>query len=181
MRRRQFITFLGSAAAWPLVARAQRPDRTRRVGVLMALAQNDPEALLRTQALEAGLRDLGWVEGRNLRLDYCFVPDASRLQAQASELVGLAPDLILAVATPIVAGLLPVSRTVPIVFTYVTDPVGSGFVPNLARPGGRLTGFTSFEFSIGSKWLEALKEIAPAVKRVAVVFARAGQGWTDAG
>jgi ABC-type uncharacterized transport system substrate-binding protein len=170
MRRRHFITLLGSTVAWPLAARAQRTDRTRRVGVLMALAQNDPEALLRTQALEAGLRDLGWVEGRNLRLDYCFVPDASRLQAQASELVGLAPDLILAVATPIVAGLLPVSRTVPIVFAYVTDPVGSGFVPNLARPGGRLTGFTSFEFSIGSKWLEALKEIAPAVKRVAVVF-----------
>jgi ABC-type uncharacterized transport system substrate-binding protein len=170
MRRRHFITLLGSAVAWPLVARAQRTDRTRRVGVLMALAQSDPEAQLRTQALEAGLRDLGWAEGRNLRLDYCFVPDASRLHAQASELVGLAPDLILAVATPVVAGLLPVSRTLPIVFAYVTDPVGSGFVPNLARPGGRLTGFTSFEFSIGSKWLEALKEIAPAVKRVAVVF-----------
>jgi hypothetical protein len=129
MRRRHFITLLGSAVAWPLVARAQRTDRTRRVGVLMALAQSDPEAQLRTQALEAGLRDLGWVEGRNLRLDYCFVPDASRLHAQASELVGLAPDLILAVATPVVAGLLPVSRTLPIVFVYVTDPVGSGFVP----------------------------------------------------
>jgi ABC-type uncharacterized transport system substrate-binding protein len=170
MRRRHFITLLGSAVAWPVVARAQRADRTRRVGVLMALAQSDPEAQLRTQALEGGLRDLGWVEGRNLRLDYCFVPDASRLHAQASELVGLAPDLILAVATPVVAGLLPVSRTLPIVFAYGTDPVGSGFVPNLARPGGRLTGFTSFEFSIGSKWLEALKEIAPAVKRVGVVF-----------
>jgi ABC-type uncharacterized transport system substrate-binding protein len=145
MRRRHFITLLGSAVAWPLVARAQRTDRTRRVGVLMALAQSDPEAQLRTQALEAGLRDLGWVEGRNLHLDYCFVPDARRLHAQASELVGLAPDLILAVATPVVAGLLPVSRTLPIVFLYVTDPVGSGFVPNLARPGGRLTGFTSFE------------------------------------
>jgi hypothetical protein len=111
-------------------------------------------------ATKAGLRDLGWPERRDLRLDYCFVPDASRLPAQASDLVGLAPDLILAVATP-VAGLLPVSRTLPIVFVYVTDPVGSGLVPNLARPGGKLTGFTSFEFSIGSKWVDALKEIAP--------------------
>jgi ABC-type uncharacterized transport system substrate-binding protein len=170
MRRRQFITFLGGAAAWPVAARAQRQDRTRRVGVLMALAQTDPEAQVRAQAFEAGLRDLGWVDGRNLRLDYRWVPDASRLHAHAAELVGLAPDLILAPTTPVMAGLLPVSGTLPIVFVLVTDPVGSGFVPNLARPGGRLTGFTAFEFSIGSKWLEALKEIAPAVKRVALLY-----------
>ena len=170
MRRRQFITFLSGAAAWPVAARAQRQDRTRRVGVLMALAQTDPEAQVRAQAFEAGLRDLGWVDGRNLRLDYRWVPDASRLRAQATELVGLAPDLIFAPTTPVVAGLLPVSGTLPIVFVYVTDPVGSGFVSNLALPGGHVTGFTSFEFSIGSKWLEALKEIAPAVRRVAVVF-----------
>ena len=170
MRRRQFITLLGGAAAWPLAARAQQPSQVRRVGVMIALAQSDPEARLRAQALEVGLRELGWVEGRNLRLDYRFVPDASRLAAQASELVGLAPDLIVAHTTPVVAGLLPVSGALPIVFVQVTDPVGSGFVPNLARPGGRLTGFTLFEFSIGSKWLEALKEIAPAVRRVAVVF-----------
>ena len=136
----------------------------------MALAQTDPEAQVRAQAFEAGLRDLGWVDGRNLRLDYRWVPDASRLHAHAAELVGLAPDLILAPTTPVMAGLLPVSRTLPIVFVLVTDPVGSGFVPNLARPGGRLTGFTAFEFSIGSKWLEALKEIAPAVKRVALIY-----------
>ena len=170
MRRRQFITLLGGAAAWPVAARAQRQDRTRRVGVLMALAQTDPEAQVRAQAFEAGLRDLGWVDGRNLRLDYRWVPDASQLHAQATELVGLVPDLIVAVGTPMVAGLLPLSRTLPIVFVGVTDPVGSGFVPNLARPGGHVTGFTLFEFSIGSKWLEVLKEIAPAVKRVAVVF-----------
>ena len=170
MRRRQFITFLGGAAAWPVAARAQRQDRTRRVGVLMALAQDDAEAQLRARALEAGLGELGWVEGRNLRLDYRWVPDAVRLRAQASELVGLAPDLIVAAGTPMVAGLLPLSRTLPIVFVGVTDPVGSGFVPNLGRPGGHITGFTLFEFSIGSKWLEVLKEIAPAVKRVAVVF-----------
>jgi putative ABC transport system substrate-binding protein len=170
MRRRQFITFLGGAAAWPVAARAQRQDRPRRVGVLMALAQTDPEAQVRAQAFEAGLRDLGWVDGRNLRLDYRWVPDASRLHAHAAELVGLAPDLILAPTTPVMAGVLPVSGTLPIVFVLVTDPVGSGFVPNLAHPGGRLTGFTAFEFSIGSKWLEALKEIAPAVKRVALVY-----------
>jgi len=171
MRRREFMSLIGgAAAAWPLAARAQQPGQVRRVGVLMALAQNDPEAQLRVQAFETGLRELGWVEGRNLSLDRRWVPDASRLHAQATELIGLAPDLILAVTTPVVAGLLPMSRTLPIVFVQVTDPVGSGFVPNLARPGGQLTGFTSFEFSIGSKWLEALKEIAPAVKRVALVF-----------
>jgi putative ABC transport system substrate-binding protein len=171
MKRREFIALLGGgAAAWPVAARAQRQDRTRRVGVLMALAQTDPEAQVRAQAFEAGLRDLGWVDGRNLRLDYRWVPDASRLRAQATELVGLAPDLIFAPTTPVVAGLLSVSGTLPIVFVGVTDPVGSGFVKNLARPGGHVTGFTLFEFSIGSKWLEALKEIAPNVKRVAVVF-----------
>jgi ABC-type uncharacterized transport system substrate-binding protein len=171
VRRREFITLIGGAAiAWPLAARAQQGERMRRIGVLMALAQNDPEAEPRMTAFEAGLRELGWVEGRNLRLDYRWVPDASRLRAQATELVGLALDLIVAVSTPMVAGLLPVSRTLPIVFVHVTDPVGSGFVPNLARPGGHITGSTLFEFSIGSKWLEALKEIAPAVRRVAVVF-----------
>jgi ABC-type uncharacterized transport system substrate-binding protein len=171
IRRRDFVTLLcGTAAALPLTARAQQLGQARRVGVLMALAQGDPEAQLRAQAFEAGLRALGWVEGRNLRLDYRWVPDAARLSAQASELVGLAPDLIVALGTPVVAGLLPLSRTLPIVFVGVTDPVGSGFVKNLARPGGHVTGFTLFEFSIGSKWLEALKEIAPNVKRVAVVF-----------
>jgi ABC-type uncharacterized transport system substrate-binding protein len=171
MRRREFITLLGgAAAAWPLAAGAQQPRQVRRVGVLIALAQSDPEAQLRANALEAGLRELGWVEGRNLRLDYSWVADASRLRAQASELVGLGPDLIVAVGTPVVAGLLPLSHSLPIVFVGVTDPVGSGFVKNLARPGGHVTGFTLFEFSIGGKWLEVLKEIAPNVKRVAVVF-----------
>ncbi|MET0631055.1 MAG: ABC transporter substrate binding protein, partial [Xanthobacteraceae bacterium] len=174
MRRRRFISLIGVAAVAsalaPFTAHAQPSGQVRRVGVLMASAQRDPEAQARVRALEAGLRELGWVEGRNLRLDYRFVPDAGRLRAQATELVALAPDLILAVATPVLAGLLPVSGALPIVFVQVTDPVGGGFVPNLARPGGRITGFTTFEFSIGSKWLEALKEIAPAVKRVAVVF-----------
>jgi putative ABC transport system substrate-binding protein len=170
MRRRDFITLVGGAGAWPLAAQAQQAARMRRVGVLTALPQNDPEAQPRMTAFEAGLRELGWVEGRNLRLDYRWVSDASQLRAQATELVGVAPDLIVAVSTPMVAGLLPVSRALPIVFVQVTDPVGSGFVTNFARPGGRVTGSTLFEFSIGSKWLEALKEIAPAVRRVAVVF-----------
>jgi putative tryptophan/tyrosine transport system substrate-binding protein len=170
MRRREFITLLSGAAAWPLAARAQQPSQVRRIGVIMALAQTDPEAQLRVQEFEAGLRDLGWVEGRNLRLDYRWVPNISRLRAQAGELIGLAPDLIFAAQTPVVAELLPLARTLPIVFVQVTDPVGSGFVPNLVRPGGQVTGFANFEFSIGTKWLEALKEIAPTIKRVAVVF-----------
>jgi ABC-type uncharacterized transport system substrate-binding protein len=174
MRRRRFLSLIGVAAVAsalaPLTAHAQPSGQVRRVGVMIASAQSDPEAQLRVRSFEAGLRELGWVEGRNLRLDYRFVPEAGRLRDQATELVGLAPDVILAVATPVVAGLLPVSRNVPIVFAQVTDPIGSGFVPSFARPGGRLTGFTTFEFSVGSKWLEALKEIAPAVNRVAVVF-----------
>jgi ABC-type uncharacterized transport system substrate-binding protein len=172
MRRRQFISLVAGAAAAsalaPLAAGAQAP--LRRVGVIMTLAPSDPEVQLRTRALEAGLREHGWVEGRNLRLEYRWVADAGRLRAQASELVGFTPDVILAVGTPVMAGLLPVSRNVPIVFAQVTDPVGSGFVSSFARPGGHVTGFTLMEFSIGSKWLEALKEIAPAVRRIAVVF-----------
>src|SRR5215468_5875944 len=170
LRRRDFITLLGGAVpTWSLAARAQPSGQVRRIGVMMALAQTDPEAQLRVQAFEAGLRDLGWVEGRNLRLDYRWVPDTSRLRAQASELIGLAPDLIFAAQTPVVAELLPLTGTLPIVFVQVTDPIGSGFVPNLARPGGQVTGFANFEFSIGSKWLETLKEIAPAVTQVAVI------------
>ena len=125
---------------------------------------------LRVQAFEAGLRELGWTEGRNLRLEYRWAPgDAALLHSQATELVGLAPDLILATSTPVL-GALRQGNPLPIVFVQVTDPVGGGFVPNLARPGGYLTGFTSFEFTIGSKWLEALKHVAPEVKRVALIF-----------
>jgi putative ABC transport system substrate-binding protein len=168
------MSLIGGAAAAsalaPFAARAQSPGQVRRVGVIMTLAQSDPEVEMRTRAFEAGLREHGWAVGRNLRLEYRWIADAGRLRAQASELVGLAPDVILAVGTPVMAGLMPVSRSVPIVFAQVTDPVGSGFVASFARPGGHVTGFTLVEFSIGSKWLEALKEIAPAVRRVAVVF-----------
>jgi putative tryptophan/tyrosine transport system substrate-binding protein len=172
MRRREFVILLGggTAAAWPLVARAQQSNRLRVVGVLLAMAPDDPEAQLRINAFEAGLRELGWMEGRNLRLEYRWaVGDAALLRKQATELVGLAPDLILATSTPVLAALRQ-EKTLPIVFVQVTDPIGGGFVPNLARPGGSLTGFTSFEFTIGSKWLETLKHVAPAVTRVALIF-----------
>ena len=171
MRRREFISLLGgTAAGWPLSARAQQSNRTRLLGVLLAMAPSDPEAQLRVKAFEAGLRELGWTEGRNLRLEYRWAAgDAALLRKQATELVGLAPDLILATSTPVLAALRQ-ENPLPIVFVQVTDPIGGGFVPNLARPGGSLTGFTSFEFTIGSKWLEALKHVAPAVTRVALIF-----------
>jgi putative ABC transport system substrate-binding protein len=170
MRRREFIALFGGAAVWPLAARAQQSNRVRLVGVLLAMAPSDPEAPPRVKAFEAGLRELGWTEGRNLRLEYRWASDdATLLRSQATELVGLAPDLILATSTPVLAALRQGSP-LPIVFVQVTDPVGGGFVPNLARPGGYLTGFTSFEFTIGSKWLEALKHVAPAVQRVALIF-----------
>jgi putative tryptophan/tyrosine transport system substrate-binding protein len=170
LRRRDFITLLGGAAASPLTARAQQSNRTRLVGVLFAMEPSDPESALRVRAFEAGLRDFGWAEGRNLRLEYRWAPrDTGFLHSQASELVSRAPDVILATSTPVVAALRQGNHP-PIVFVQVIDPIGSGFVPNLARPGGDLTGFTSFEFTVGSKWLEALKHVAPAVQRVALIF-----------
>jgi putative ABC transport system substrate-binding protein len=143
----------------------------RRIGVLMAFAPSDPEAKLRVKAFEVGLRDLGWRQGRNLRIEYRWAPnDPDVLRMLAAELVAVAPDLILAVSTPVLAALLKESTTIPMVFVQVTDPVGNGFLPNLARPGGNTTGFTNFEFSIGGKWLQMLKEIAPRTRRVGVIF-----------
>ena len=172
MRRREFITLLGGAAvAWPLGARAQQGQRLRRIGVLMGLVASDPEAQSRVAAFEHGLRELGWVKGRNLWIEYRWAGGGeNELRNHASELIAMAPDLILANSTPVTAALREQSRVVPIVFTQVTDPVGEGLVPNLAHPGGNLTGFTSFEFSIGTKWLEVLKQTAPHVTRVALVF-----------
>jgi putative tryptophan/tyrosine transport system substrate-binding protein len=171
MRRREFIAILGGAAAgWPLSARAQQSNRPRLVGALFAMAPSDPEAEMRVKAFESGLRELGWVEGRNMRLEYRWAPrDPGLLLSQATELVSLGPDVILATGTPVVAALRQ-GNPPPVVFVQVTDPIGNGFVPNLARPGGYLTGFTSFEFTVGSKWLEALKHVAPAVQRVALIF-----------
>ena len=171
MKRRKFITLLGGAvAAWPLAARGQARKRMRRIGVLMSFAVNDPEAQSRVAAFENGLQELGWIKGHNLRIEYRWADNPDVLRTYAIELVGMAPDLILANSTPVMAALQEQSHAIPIVFTQVTDPVGQGLVTNLAHPGGHLTGFTSFEFSIGTKWLETLKEVAPRVTRVALVF-----------
>jgi putative tryptophan/tyrosine transport system substrate-binding protein len=171
VNRREFVQIIGAGAVlWPLGLRAQQGNRPRSVGVLFAMAPSDPEAQVRVKAFEAALQDLGWAEGKNVRLEYRWAPrDVDLLRKQAKELLGLGPDVILATSTPVVAALATEAR-VPIVFVQVTDPIGNGFVPNLARPGGNLTGFTNFEFTIGSKWLEALKHVAPEVRRVALVF-----------
>ena len=171
MKRRKFITLLGGAvAAWPLAARGQARKRMRRIGVLMSFAVNDPEAQSRVAAFENGLQELGWIKGHNLKIEYRWADNPDVLRTYAIELVGMAPDLILANSTPVMAALQEQSHAIPIVFTQVTDPVGQGLVTNLAHPGGHLTGFTSFEFSVGTKWLETLKEVAPRVTRVALVF-----------
>jgi putative ABC transport system substrate-binding protein len=143
----------------------------RRIGVLMGLVASDPEAQSRVSAFEHGLRELGWVKGRNLWIEYRWASGGeNELRNHAAELLAMAPDLILANSTPVTAALRGQSQAVPIVFTQVTDPVGQGLVSNLAHPGGNLTGFTSFEFSIGTKWLQVLKQTAPHVTRVALVF-----------
>jgi ABC-type uncharacterized transport system substrate-binding protein len=170
VRRRNFITLLGGAAAWPLAARAQQPDRVRRIGLLLGHAADDPESQARNAAFLRGLSELGWTVGRNVRIDYRWAAgDADNIRKYAAELVALAPDVILGAGNPIVAALQQATGTLPIVFAGVADPVGAGFVASLARPGGNVTGFTPFEFSISGKWLELLKELAPGVTRVAVV------------
>jgi putative ABC transport system substrate-binding protein len=171
VKRRTFITLLGSATAtWPLAARAQQGERTRRVGVLMNLAADDPEGQTRIVAFAQGLQQSGWTDGRNIRIDTRWAAgDADRFYRYAEELLALAPDVILASATPSVQALQQATRTVPIVFANVGDPVGMGLVESLARPGGNATGFTAFEYGFGAKWLELLKEIAPHLTRVAVL------------
>ena len=169
-RRREFITLIGGAAAWPLAVRAQQGERVRRVGVLMNLAADDPEGQSRIVAFVQGLQQSGWTDGRNIRIDTRWAAgDADRYHRYAEELLALAPDVILASATPSVQALQQATRTVPIVFANVGDPVGMGFVESLARPGGNTTGFTPLEFGFGAKWLELLKEIAPRLTRVAVL------------
>jgi putative tryptophan/tyrosine transport system substrate-binding protein len=171
VRRREFITLLGgAAAAWPLAARAQQGERMRRVGVLTNLAQTDSEGRARDEAFVQGLRQLGWTEGDNLRIDRRWTAgDAERGRQYATELVALAPDVIVTTGSAGLIPLLQVTRTIPIVFTVVPDPVGAGFVDSLARPGGNATGFVQFEFGLTGKWLELLKEIAPDITRVAVL------------
>jgi putative tryptophan/tyrosine transport system substrate-binding protein len=172
VRRREFITLLGgAAAAWPLTARAQQSDRMRRVGVLMAHLNDDPEYQARIVAFQQALALLGWTDGRNVQIDIRWATtNADEIRRHAAELVASAPDVILAATgTTTAAPLLQATRTVPIVFTIVVDPVGAGFVASLARPGGNATGFLLFEYGLSAKWLELLKQIAPGVTRVAVL------------
>ena len=171
MRRREFVSLLGGAAAvWPLAARAQQPERMRRIGVLMAFASDDPEGQARLAAVAQGLQQSGWTVGQNVRIDYRWSGgNADNMRKYAAELVALAPDVILAHSSQAIAPLLQATRTVPIVFAAVSDPVGAGYVDSLARPGGNVTGFLVWEYSIAGKWLELLKEIAPRVTRAAVL------------
>ncbi len=171
MRRRDFIRAIsGAVAAWPIAARAQQPERVRRIGVLMPGVADDPELKARIAAFQQALREFGWTDGRNMRFDYRWAAgNPDRIQSYAAELVALAPDVILATASAATAALLQASRAVPIVFATVADPVGAGYVDSLARPGGNVTGFLLFEYGIAGKWLELLKQIAPAVTRAAVI------------
>jgi putative tryptophan/tyrosine transport system substrate-binding protein len=171
MRRREFITLLGGAAAWPLAARAQQPDRVRRIGVLMAFAESDHGAQSWVAAFREELGKLGWMEGRNIEINTRWATaDVESMQRLAKELVAVQPDFILTSSTPATAAMLQQTRTIPIIFVWVADPVGSGFVASLPRPGGNVTGFTPIEGSLGGKWVELLKEIAPRVARVSLLF-----------
>ena len=164
MRRREFITVLGGASAWPLVGHAQQPERVRRVGVLMSIPENDPIAQRRVTIVAQALGRFGWVEGKNIRIDYRFAAsDPTLFKTYAAELVGLLPDAILATSSSAVAALRQQTRTIPVVFTPVADPVGQGFVQSLARPGGNLTGFSSNGAELMGKWVQLLKEVAPRV------------------
>lgn len=181
MRRREFITFVGSAAAWPLAARAQQPERVRRIGVLMAHAETDPEFQDYLAAFREELRKFGWTEGRNIQIDarWGALDNAEARQRSANELVALQPDVILTQNTPPTATMLLQTRAIPVIFVIVADPVGSGFVASLARPAGNATGFIVMEPTIASKWLELLKEIAPSVKRAAFLFNPATTPFAD--
>ena len=170
IRRREFIFILGGGAAWPLAAQAQQGEQMRRIGVLMNLSENDPEAQGLVAAFREGLAQLGWIDGRNVRIDYRWsAGDLDRIRRYAAELVALPPEIILAYGGSTVGPLQQVTRTVPIVFVEVIDPVGAGFVMGLARPGGNTTGFSLFEFGIAGKWLELLKQITPHMTRAVVI------------
>src|SRR5262245_5481803 len=182
MRRREFITLLGGAVAgWPLAGRAQQANPARRLGVLMGYAEGDPLAkVLLTDFMQA-LSEFGWIKGRNLRMDVRWAPgNTDLMHTFAKELVSLQPDVILTNSTPVTAALKRATSTIPIVFAVVADPVGSGFVASLSRPGGNITGFSSFDPGIGGKWVQLLKEVAPTVTRVALLFnprTAPGGGW----
>jgi putative ABC transport system substrate-binding protein len=170
MRRREFIRLVGGAAAWPLAVYAQQTERVRRIGVLMNLAPEDPEGQVRLKAFLQGLQKQGWIEDRNVRVDICWgAGKAERYRTCAAELIGLAPDVIFAGSGAAMPALTEATRSISIVFVQTVDPVGSGYVASLAKPGGNITGFTQFEYSIGAKWLELLKQVAPHLTRVVVL------------
>jgi putative ABC transport system substrate-binding protein len=171
MRRREFITLVGGAATWPLAARAQQPERMRRIGVLMSTAENDPISQHRLAALRDGLQKLGWAEGRNLRSEYRWGEnDLDRMWVSAEQLVALKPEVIFAAPTSAVVAVQRATSTIPIVFAQVTDPVADGLVASVSHPGGNITGFAQAEYAIGLKWVELLKQIAPQVTRIAVLY-----------
>jgi putative ABC transport system substrate-binding protein len=172
MERRTFIRVLGgAAAAWPLVARAQQPERKARIGVLMGIGERDPEAQPRVEALEQGFLDLGWVKGQNLELDYRWTAgDLDRAQRFAKEIVELKPDLIVVHSTPAVKALRQLTTTIPMVFVLIADPIGSGFVQNLSHPGGNITGFMNVDSPMTGKWLELIVEIAPKTRQIALIY-----------
>jgi putative ABC transport system substrate-binding protein len=169
MKRRELITLLGGAAAWPLAARAQQSERMRRIGVLMTLAADDPEAPTRIGAFLQGMQEFGWTIGRNIRIDYRWSPDINSISRYATELAALAPDVILANANPSVVALQRATPSIPIVFVAVTDPVAAMFVESLARPDSNATGFSTGEYGTSGKWLELLKEIAPSITQVGIL------------
>jgi putative ABC transport system substrate-binding protein len=170
MRRREFIGLIGAAAAWPLAARAQQPEFVWRIGVLFSLGENDPEAVVRRAAFEQALKGLGWINGGNLRIDYRWADGGEALIRKfVAELVASAPDVIVTSGSRVVGPMVRATPNIPIVFLQVIDPVGSGFVESMAQPGGNVTGFMQFEYSLAGKWLEVLKELAPDLSRVAVL------------
>ena len=178
MKRREFITLVSGAAAWPLAARAQQPERVRRIGFLSVVAESDPEIQAGIRELTQRLQELGWTSGRNVQIDFRFGgADPMLISMQAAELVEGQPDVFIASGLGAAAALRQQTLSIPIVFVQVADPVSAGFVTNLARPEGNITGFTNFEFSVGGKWLQLLKECAPAISRIAVVFDSANPSW----
>jgi len=172
MRRREFIKVVaGSAAAWPLSLWAQQPDRTRRVGVLLGIVESDPETNARLKAFRLGMRDLGWIEGRNIQIEYRFAgSDPKAIDKHVTELVGLAPDVIVANSTPVMAALKPATSTIPVVFVALTNPVGQGFISNLTHPGGNITGFSALEPEMVGKWIDLLHDVKPDLSRVTLMF-----------
>lgn len=181
MRRRDFIKIVaGSAAGWPLAAQAQQRDRTPRASVLIGIPENDPETKTRVRALRLGMRDAGWIEGSNIQIDYRYALDGEAIKKHVAEVVRLAPDVILANSTPVMAALKPATKTIPIVFVIVNHPVGQGFVPNLTHPGGNITGFSFIEPEIVGKWTNLLRDVKPDLSRVVLMFNPDTAGYYDA-